>query len=169
MDADYLHLIVNHIPIFSMLFGLLILGWGLFKHNLPIQQMALVLFLLAAVSSYIALETGEAAEDIVEELGVASSQVIHDHEEAAEIAFWFSVVTGLLSLAGLFALSHNLRWKNTLLSILAIAAILSLGTLLFTAYQGGKIYHGDAAAQGTVEQFNNNQADIAELALSYYS
>lgn len=31
MEADYLHLIANHIPIFSVGFGLLILGWGLLK------------------------------------------------------------------------------------------------------------------------------------------
>lgn len=141
MEADYLHLIANHIPIFSVGFGLLILGWGLLKKNSSILQIALVFFLIGAVSSYVAMETGEAAEDIVEELSVASHDVIHDHEEAAEIAFWFTILTGVISAVGFFALSYNIRWQNTLFGILAISALISLGTLLYTAYQGGKIFH----------------------------
>ncbi|MGM0547132.1 MAG: hypothetical protein ACQEST_10490 [Bacteroidota bacterium] len=141
MEADYLHLIVNHIPIFSIGFGLLILGWGLLKKSSSILQIALVFFLIGAVSSYIAMETGEAAEDIAEELNVASHDVIHDHEEAAEIAFWFTILTGVISVVGFFALSYNIRWQNTLFGILAISALISLGTLLYTAYQGGKIFH----------------------------
>ncbi len=141
MEADYIHLIVNHIPIFSVGFGLLILLWGLIKKNSSILQIALVFFLLGAVSSYVAMETGEAAEDIVEELNVASHDVIHDHEEAAEIAFWFTILTGVISAVGFFALSYNIRWQNTLFGILAISALISLGALLYTAYQGGKIFH----------------------------
>lgn len=141
MEADYLHLIVNHIPIFSVGFGLLILGWGLLKKNSSILQIALVFFLIGAVSSYVAMETGEAAEDIVEELNVASHDVIHNHEEAAEIAFWFTILTGIISAVGFFALSYNIRWQNTLFGILAISALISLGSLLYTAYQGGKIFH----------------------------
>lgn len=126
---------------FSIGFGLLILGWGVLKKNSSILQISLVFFWLGAVSSYVAMETGEAAEDIVEELNVASHDVIHDHEEAAEIAFWFTVLTGVISAVGFFALSYNIRWQNTLFGILAISALISLGTLLYTAYRGGKIFH----------------------------
>lgn len=143
MEADYLHLIVNHFPIFSVLFGILILGWGFFKKNTSILQLAMIFFLIAAVSSYVAVETGESAEDIVEELSVASNEVIHNHEEAAEIAFWFTIATGLLSIVGFFVISYDLRWRNTLFGVLAISALLSLGALLYTAYQGGKIFHSE--------------------------
>lgn len=149
MEADYLHLIVNHIPIFSIGFGLLILGWGLLKKNSSILQIALAFFLIGAVSSYVAMETGEAAEDIVEELNVASHDVIHDHEEAAEIAFWFTILTGVISAVGFFALSYNIRWKNTLFGILAISALISLGALLYTAYQGGNIFHSNNPTNST--------------------
>lgn len=150
MEADYLHLIVNHIPIFSVGFGLLILGWGLLKKNSSILHIALTFFLIGAVSSYVAMETGEAAEDIVEDLNIASHDVIHDHEEAAEIAFWFTILTGVISAVGFFALSYNIRWQNTFFGILAISALISLGTLLYTAYQGGKIFHSNNKT-GSVE------------------
>ncbi len=164
MEADYLHLIVNHIPIFSVGFGLLILGWGLIKKNNTVLQIALTLFLIGAVSSYIAMETGEAAEDIVEELNVASHDVIHDHEEAAEIAFWFTILTGVISVVGFFALSYNIRWQNTLFGILAISALISLGTLLYTAYQGGKIFHSGAEqSEREVLSYETPRLDMPEI------
>lgn len=143
MEADYLHLIVNHIPIFSIGFGLPILGWGLLKKNSSIVQIALAFFLIGAVSSYVAMETGEAAEDIVEELDVASHDVIHDHEEAAEIALWLTLTTGFISIIGFYAVAKKVRWKNALLGVLALSALISLGALVYTAYQGGKIFHAD--------------------------
>lgn len=162
MEADYLHLIANHIPIFSVFFGILILGWGLYKNNTSILQIAMALFLVGAVSGYIAMETGEAAEDIVEELAVSSHEIIHDHEEAAEIAFWFTIATGLLSIVGLYVLSYNIRWRNTLFGVLAFSALISLSALLYTAYQGGKIFHSDIQ-NDNVEQLGTVGIESAAL------
>ncbi len=168
MEADYLHLIVNHVPIFSVGFGLLILLWGLIKKNTAILQIALVFFLLGAVSSYVAMETGEAAEDIVEELNVASHDVIHDHEEAAEIAFWFIILTGVISAVGFFALSYNIRWQNTLFGILAISALISLGALLYTAYQGGKIFHPKNQTSSVIH-LHHDEGSTQQPPLIYYA
>lgn len=170
MEADYLHLIINHIPIFSVGFGLLILGWGLIKKNNTVLQIALTLFLIGAASSFVAMETGEAAEDIVEELNIASHDLIHDHEEAAEIAFWFVIVTGLISIAGLFALSYNIRWKNTLFGVLAVSALISLGGLLYTAYQGGKIFHsGTEQTVGEALSYETPRSDKPEILYITYT
>ncbi|PAU93239.1 hypothetical protein CK503_12505 [Aliifodinibius salipaludis] len=167
MEADYLHLVVNHIPIFSVGFGLLILVWGLIKKNTSILQIALTFFLIGAVSSYAAMETGEAAEDIVEELNVASHDVIHDHEEAAEIAFWFTILTGVISAVGFFALSYNIRWQNTLFGILTISALVSLGALLYTAYQGGKIFHSKNQSSSVIHLHQDEEA-TQQPPLIYY-
>lgn len=153
MNDAYLHLVVNHFPVFSMLFGLCILGWGLWKKQESIQNIAMVLFILGAITSYIAVETGEGAEEIVEDYVTSiSHDTIHGHEEAAEIAMWFSVLTGGLALAGLFVVNYNLRYKNVLLGVLMIAALAAVGTLLYTAYEGGKIRHPEAHDTVQVEQ-----------------
>ena len=145
MNDAYLHLVINHFPIFSMLFGLMILGWGLWKKQQAIQNIAMVLFILGAVTSYVAVETGEGAEDVIEDYVTSiSHDVIHDHEEAAEIAMWFSLLTGGLALAGLFAANYKLRYKNVLMGILFVAATAAVGILLYTAYEGGKIRHPEA-------------------------
>lgn len=150
MNDAFLHLIINHVPIFSTLFGLFILGWGILKKSTSIKNIAMVLFILGAISSYIAVETGEGAEDIVEDyVTTVSHDVIHDHEEAAEVAMWFSIVTGVLALGGLFTVNYGLRFHNALMGVLLVAAIAAVGTLIYTAYEGGKIRHPEA--HGTVQ------------------
>jgi len=145
MNDAYLHLTINHFPIFSMLFGLLILGWGLWKKKDSIQKIAMVLFVLGAITSYIAVETGEGAEEVLEEYATSiSHDAIHDHEEAAEIAMWFSLITGGLALVSLFVANYNLRYKNVLMGVLLVAALAAVGALIYTAYEGGQIRHPEA-------------------------
>lgn len=167
MEADYLHLVVNHIPIFSVFFGLLILVWGLTKKNTSTLQIALVFFIFGGISSYAAMETGEKAEDIVEELSIVSHDVIHAHEEAAEVAFWLTLTTALLSIAGFFVISKNIRWQNALFGVLVISALVSLGALLYTAYEGGKIYHSgteQTAEPISQKTIKNDQAEKINIA-----
>lgn len=145
MNDAYLHLIINHLPVFSMLFGLLILIWGLIKSNTAFQKLAMVLFIVGAVGTYAAVETGEGAEDIVEDYVPSMSEdVIHDHEEAAEIAMWFSYVTGGVALLGLFVVGKNHRYEKVLNGVLLVAALAAVGMLMYTAYEGGKIRHPEA-------------------------
>lgn len=153
MNDAYLHLIVNHVPIFSMLFGLFILAWGLFKKKESIQHIAMALFILGAVSAYTAVETGERAEEVVEDrvTGV-SHDLIHNHEEAAEIAMWLSIITGVLALASLFVSSYKLRFKNALVGVVLVAALASAAALLYTAYEGGKIRHPEAHDTAQVQE-----------------
>lgn len=158
MNDAYLHLIINHVPIFSMIFGLFILAWGLWKKKDSIQRIALVLFVLGAIAGYVSVETGEGAEEVVEDyVANISHDAIHNHEEAAEIAMWFSIVTGVLALAGFFVANYNPRFKNALMGVLLISAIAAVGTLLYTAYEGGKIRHPEA--HSTVEAQQNYDDD----------
>lgn len=151
MNDAYLHLVINHLPVFSMLFGLLILIWGLIKSNTAIKKLAMVLFIVGAVGSYAAVETGEGAEDILEDFAPSiSHDLIHDHEEAAEIAMWFSYVTGGLALLGIITTGKNLRYEKVLTGVLLIAALAAVGMLMYTAYEGGKIRHPEAHESASV-------------------
>jgi uncharacterized membrane protein len=155
MNAAHIHLIVNHIPIFSVLFGVGILGWGLWKENKSVQKIALVLFVVGALASYLAIESGEGAEEIVEEYSATvSHDAIHEHEEIAEIALWFAIITGGLSLVGLVATNLNARLQKSLMIILMFSAVITVSILAFTAYKGGKIRHPEAY---------NKSATISEL------
>lgn len=144
MNAVHLHLIVNHIPIFTTLIGIFVLGWGMYKKEISIRNIAFALFIIGAVSSYVAMETGESAEEIVEELTAVSHDAIHDHEEAAELSFWFALVMGLLSIVALAARKLKLRFETGLNVAILITALITLGVLAYTGYKGGEIRHPEA-------------------------
>ncbi len=144
MNPAHVHLIVNHIPIFTTLIGIFILVWGMFKDNTSIRNIAFVLFIFGALGSYVAIETGESAEDIVEEITAVSHDAIHDHEEAAELTLWFAIVLGLLSIGALAAKKLNLRFESGLHIAILIMALVTAGLLAYVAYEGGEIRHPEA-------------------------
>lgn len=144
MNAAHLHLIVNHLPIFTTLIGIVILGWGMFKKNTQVRNIAFILFIIGAFGSYIALETGESAEDIVEGIATVSEDAIHDHEEAAELSMWFAVLMGFLSIGALASKKLNLRFETGLHYAILLTALLTAGVLAYVAYEGGKIRHTEA-------------------------
>ncbi|NBC03372.1 MAG: hypothetical protein GVY20_06670 [Bacteroidetes bacterium] len=140
MNGAHLHLIINHAPVFYTFFGVSFFSWGLFKESTQIRKIGAVLFIIGAVSSFITLESGEAAVDQMEQSSISNiHQAVHDHKEAAQIAFWFSVTTGALSVISLLFVNLNIRFKNTLHGVLIITAVFTIFTLIFTAFRGGEI------------------------------
>ena len=157
MNAAHYHLIVNHLPIFTTLIGIFILGWGMFKSSKPIKYIAFVLFIIGALGSYVAMETGESGEEIVEEVQGISHDAIHDHEEAAEISMWFTIIMGVLSVLALSASKLKIHFEKSLSAVLLVTALLALGSLTYTAYEGGKIRHTEAYAGQTGDQNSSPQ------------
>lgn len=144
MNPAHLHLIVNHIPIFTTVIGIFILIWGMYRSNASVRNIAFVLFIFGAIGSYVAIETGESAEDIVEEIATVSHDAIHDHEEAAEVSLWFAIVMGLLSIGAMAAKKLNLRFETGLHIVILVTALITAGILMYVAYEGGEIMHREA-------------------------
>jgi len=68
MNGAHFHLVVNHLPIVGLLIGILILITGLALKKVDIQLTALGVFIFSAVSSIVAFNTGEGAEEVVEKI-----------------------------------------------------------------------------------------------------
>jgi uncharacterized membrane protein len=147
MNPAHVHLIINHLPIFTTLIGIIVLAWGMLKDNASIRNIAFALFIFGAVGSYIAIETGENAEDIAEEIAAVSHDAIHDHEEAAELTLWFAIVMGLLSIAALAAKKLNLRFETGLHIAILVIALVTVSLLAYVAYKGGEIRHPEAYSE----------------------
>ena len=84
MNDAHLHLLVNHFPIIGTIFGLGILISGLFLKNNSVKNTAYVLFITAAIFGFLAISTGEGAEEIVEDFPNIGKKIILEHEEIAE-------------------------------------------------------------------------------------
>lgn len=143
MNDAHLHLLLNHYPIIGTMFGVLFLGYGLLAKNKSILHAGLLTLFLMALLAIPTQLTGEGAEEIVEELGV-DHDVIHEHEEAAELAIWFMAGLGVLALITLL-ISRRTSGRDTVLRGLYVATLI-LSVLVFVMMArvgslGGEIRH----------------------------
>ena len=141
MNAAHLHLLVNHVSLFAVAFGAAALAYSLLKPSRDLRVAASVLFLLAATFGWIAVESGEGAEEIVEHLPGVEESFIEEHEEAAEAA---QASVFVLAICALF-MEAVARWKASWLkktqAFVLLIAVLSVGLIARTAQLGGQIRH----------------------------
>jgi len=145
-DWDGLHPLVVHFPIALLMTAPLLviasLVWR--RYRLPIGTCALVVMALGASGAFLAVATGEAAEEAAERIA-AAKPVLEQHEELAErVRIYFAVLTAAYALV-LF----NPLAKKPLEPLVPIAAgvvflLIYVGGLLLlahTAHYGGRLVH----------------------------
>lgn len=101
MDAVHIHLIINHIPVILAASTLLLLIISLFNHKKEYRNIAFAGFVVAAFFSLISFESGESAEDVVENIAGITHDAIENHEHAADTARWLMLFLGVAGIAGL--------------------------------------------------------------------
>lgn len=150
MLPEPLHPAVVHFPIvLSVLLPFFAVGalLAISRGAAPWRAWALPLALAVALtaSSFIALRTGEAQEDRVEE--VVGEEPIHEHEEAAERFMLFSGILTALAAAGLVggSVGSASRIFATVSSVVVLAAGYQVGDL------GGRLVYEHGAAEAYVD------------------
>jgi uncharacterized membrane protein len=141
MEQVHLHLIITHLPIIGSFIGALVLVWGMLYKSQPTKNIAFIVLMISAIGAAIANFTGEAAEEVVEKIAGISHDVIHEHEEAAELAFILQIVMGVFAL-----LSFFLAYKKSGFARLSSMLTLVIGLAAFAmvaraGYYGGMIRH----------------------------
>lgn len=142
MNAAHWHLVLSHLPIMGILFGIFLLGIGLVRKNYSLQNAGLIIFVLMALVAIPVFLTGEPAEEIVEHLPGVRESLIEEHEELAEVTIW---LIGLLGLSSLIAFSFRAINKNykTLIMVTFIISLPVIGIMAKVANLGGKIRHSE--------------------------
>ncbi len=165
MNNAHLHLIVNHLPIIFPIVGLIILLIGVFTKSEISKRNAYFVFILGAVASVAAMATGEGAEETIEHLQGISENLIHRHEEAAEIFAGLSYFLGAVALLGLLLGKRNL----TLNKFVSVTVLLVASASMYFAQEagrtGGEIRHTEIRHSASVqprEQTIVNQHDTEE-------
>ena len=148
MNFVYLHLAINHSPLFATLFGFFVLLIGLLKRNRSVATTGLVFAILAGVCASAAFFTGDQAADIVDHsapIAGLEKSLIREHELAADFCLAASCITGVLAIVTLFV---RRRWLEI---VVLVFLAWSLSVVMRTALLGGRIHHPEvrpaAAAQ----------------------
>lgn len=141
MDSAHFHLLINHVPILLTIFSIPILAWGLIKRDKTATNLSLIGLILAGIFGIVAFQSGEGAEEIVEELAGVSERFIHDHEEIAETTYWISILLGLLAIGTYFIRKFKPALTRISLYTILLLSIIAGGFYSYTAYLGGQIRH----------------------------
>lgn len=166
-NGAYTHILLNHIPIFSLFFGVGLLAWGIFGKHQILKTAAFLILVVSAVITLPVNKSGEEAEEIVEEVLDArdpdnrrlNHKLIHEHEEAAETVMILMIVLGVLAIGAwvLQARKHRLAASASYL-VLALA-LTSFVAMVNVNKLGGQISHLEARDGFVVPEHEHHEGE----------
>jgi uncharacterized membrane protein len=158
MNDAHLHMVVNHFPIIGTILAIGILVAGLLNKNQSIINTAYVLFIIGAIFGILSMNTGEGAEELVEDMPGIGWKIIHEHEELAEKMALLLDILGVLSLVG-FYFQYKRNSKQKLVSyLILIIGIASLFVIQKVGTSGGEIRHTEIRNESVIT--TNSKEDI---------
>jgi uncharacterized membrane protein len=161
MNTSQIHLAFTHLPVVLTLVGLVILIVSLIKKNKVLTTVSFYIFVFAGLAALPVYFTGEGAEETVEHLPGVSESLIEKHEEFAKIAFIAILITGIISLAGLFRFTYTSLAKPV--RVLTLAFAISSSVLLAqTAHLGGQIRHTEIRTANSSLNASNSETKTIE-------
>jgi uncharacterized membrane protein len=157
MSGAYPHLLVNHFPILGTIFGILILGAGMFLKNDTVKQTGLATLVFAALTSAVALFTGDPAGEAVQNLPGISEPMIEYHENMAYMSLWILFPSGLLSAMAFYSIWKKEKGVKNLVIAAFVLSLIAAGWLAYVAKTGGRIHHVELRSDDPV---NNSGQDM---------
>jgi uncharacterized membrane protein len=150
-NEAHFHLMINHFPIILPIVGLIIIILGIVFKNDLVKRIAFGVLITGALTAFMAMNSGEGAEEIVEELG-RNHKLIHEHEEQAESFALLSYILGLISVIALW-----LNWKKHPFKDLSMYITMLLTTIVLyfgksAGTSGGEITHEEIRSEISEEK-----------------
>lgn len=143
MNSAYLHLLTNHLPVIGIIFSVLISLFALLNKSETTRKLALYFVVLVSLTALPAFFTGEPAEELIEDSPGISHDLIHEHEEASELATIVICVTGVLALITLIVSRRKPAFIKQGLQIVLVFSLASALLMGKAAIGGGKIKHDE--------------------------
>ena len=141
-DAEYMHVLLNPLPVYGLAFGTLALALALLLRNYRVSAAALVLVFVGAISAWPVYQYGESAYDRVKSMSdPAGEQWLDEHMARGEEMIWLFYVLAGVAAIGVGAV---LKWPRTSFAITVGTLVLSavtLGAGGYVAYAGGHVRH----------------------------
>lgn len=159
MDPAQLHLLLNHVPILGVLFGLGLIVLAILFRIKEFRLAGYVLFLIAAIVAIPVYLSGAPAEEVVEELAGVSEHFIEEHEDAALISLIAVGILGLLALGAIVSSVRALKALKALEILCFVVALAAFGSFLWTAHLGGQIQHQELRSDYVVDQSEHGEED----------
>ena len=142
LSPEYLHVLINHLPIEGLLMGIIGLVLSLIFNNKGAKLVSLTLILISSLSVMPISYTGEQAYERIEtRLDEAGEHYLEEHEERAEKAEPALYVTAVLALLTMLTVAKAPKFAKIATNTTLIASCIAFGMCGWAAQAGGKIAH----------------------------
>jgi dolichol kinase len=141
-QPEYLHVLINPIPVYGLGAGLVGLIVALFLRNRSAHIAALVIVFISAAAAYPVAYLGRAAYDRVLSMTDDPGRAwLDEHQDRGDDLVWFFYALAILSAAAILLPKKWPRMATPLTVATLLLSILCLGCGGYIAYAGGKIRH----------------------------
>jgi hypothetical protein len=147
LTPEHLHVVLNHLPLIGLLAAIVPLAIGVFwkrRESLAIGSLLAVLF---AAPIPVIMWSGEEAEERAE-MGLiqpgfdtVGMELLHEHEENAELGSKVIYATLGFGLIGLVIMKLKPKWQYIAGGVTLAGCVLSVGASVWIAQSGGLIRH----------------------------
>lgn len=148
MNGAHWHIVLNHFPFIGGLLATLVMIGGYLFKNQSVKITGLILLIITGLVTIPAFVSGEEAEEVLEAIGKDDHDMIHEHEEAAELALWVMEAAAALALVSLVMHMRKLKLANSFTLITLILCLAASGMFMNVNNLGGKIRHTEIREQG---------------------
>lgn len=146
-QPEYVHVLLNPIPVYGILCGVLALMIGLLLRSRPAQITALILVILASLSVWPVSEYGERAYDRVYSMSNSDAQKwldVHTHRAGRGVYVFYA--TALVAATALILPLLRPRTQTPLVVATLVLAIAALAVGGWISHAGGKVRHSEFRA-----------------------
>jgi dolichol kinase len=159
---EYIHVLLNHLPIYGTILGALALAISLVLRSRAAQITALTITLIAGASAYPVFVTGQRAYKTIRGVSDdAGAEWLDEHMDRAEKIIGVFYFLALLAVAGLLI---PIKWPKAGLPLAAVTlavAVVCSGIAVYIAQPGGRVRHPEFRTSDTpapsTEMHHDNQ------------
>ena len=141
---EYIHVVLNHLPIYGTILGVLALAISLVLRSRAAQITALIITLVAAASAYPVLLTGQRAYKAMRSISDDSgAEALDEHMDRAEKTIGVFYFLAVLAIAGLLV---PVKWPKASFPLAAVTlavALICSGLAVYIAQEGGRVRHAE--------------------------
>lgn len=146
MNMAHVHLWLTHVPILGSIFLTVLFLVALIYRNVFLQKASLWFLGGIALFTIPTFLSGEAAEEVVEDMPGISTAMINAHESISRFGLGVMCLTGIIAVVGALIYRNTPMLPRTL--VVAMVVLLLVNDALFASigFLGGQIRHQEIRA-----------------------
>ncbi len=149
LKAEYVHTLLNPIPVYGLALGALSLALALLARNKTAQIISLILIVLCSAAAWPVLYYGQHGYNhLFPQLDTESQQWLDVHMHRAEQFICAFYATAILGIAGLFCFRKFPSAAKALSIVTLLASLASLGIGGWISRAGGQVSHSEFREEG---------------------